>query len=88
MHGQHHWAHEQHKEHDESLRADQEFQQRNLPARGFRPGVLLLGMGAVMTYGWYRLFIGIREAKYVSLPLHSPPSRSNHKLVTTKICFS
>jgi NADH dehydrogenase (ubiquinone) 1 alpha subcomplex subunit 13 len=39
---------------------------RNLPARGFRPGVLLLGMGAVMTYGWYRLFIGIREANELS----------------------
>ncbi|KAG9249610.1 GRIM-19 [Emericellopsis atlantica] len=34
---------------------------RNLPAKGFRPGVLLLGMGAVMTYGWYRLTVGMRE---------------------------
>ncbi|KJZ73455.1 hypothetical protein HIM_07249 [Hirsutella minnesotensis 3608] len=35
---------------------------RNLPAKGFRPGVLLLGMGAVMGYGWYKLIHGIREA--------------------------
>ncbi|KAK3936932.1 GRIM-19 [Diplogelasinospora grovesii] len=34
---------------------------RNLPARGFRPATLLLGVGAVMTYGWYKLIIGIRE---------------------------
>lgn len=39
--------------------------QRNLPARGFRPGTLLIGMGIVMSYGWYKLFHGIREAKYV-----------------------
>lgn len=39
--------------------------QRNLPAKGFRPGVLLLGMGAIMGYGWYKLVVGIREAKYV-----------------------
>ncbi|PHH60514.1 hypothetical protein CDD81_1604 [Ophiocordyceps australis] len=35
---------------------------RNLPARGFRPGVLLLGMGGIMVYGWYKLIPGIREA--------------------------
>ncbi|KAM0460061.1 hypothetical protein ACHAO4_002191 [Trichoderma viride] len=35
---------------------------RNLPAKGFRPGILLLGMGAVMGYGWYKLIGGIREA--------------------------
>ncbi|ODA81359.1 hypothetical protein RJ55_04324 [Drechmeria coniospora] len=35
---------------------------RNLPAKGFRPGILLLGMGAVMGYGWYKLVHGIREA--------------------------
>ncbi|KAL2751853.1 hypothetical protein ACRALDRAFT_2045099 [Sodiomyces alcalophilus JCM 7366] len=35
---------------------------RNIPARGFRPGFLLLGMGAVMGYGWYKLIKGIREA--------------------------
>ncbi|KAF5973923.1 NADH-ubiquinone oxidoreductase subunit [Fusarium coicis] len=35
---------------------------RNLPAKGFRPGILLLGMGAVMGYGWYKLIGGMREA--------------------------
>ncbi|KAL2890445.1 NADH ubiquinone oxidoreductase 14kD subunit [Ceratocystis lukuohia] len=35
---------------------------RNLPARGFRPGVLLLGTTAIVAYGWYRLIHGIREA--------------------------
>jgi hypothetical protein len=45
--------------------ADERFKQRNLPAKGFRPGVLLLGMGAIMGYGWYKLIVGIREAKYV-----------------------
>jgi NADH dehydrogenase (ubiquinone) 1 alpha subcomplex subunit 13 len=38
---------------------------RNLPNRGFRPGVLLLGAGAVMGYGWYKLIHGMRELKYV-----------------------
>ena len=42
--------------------------QRNLPARGFRPGVLLLGMGGIMAYGWYKLIIGMRELKYVGTP--------------------
>ena len=37
--------------------------QRNLPAKGFRPGILLLGAGAVMGFGWYKLIGGIREAK-------------------------
>lgn len=46
-------------------------EQRNLPARGFRPGTMLLGMGLVMGYGWYHLIKGIREAKYVS----EPPTR-------------
>ncbi|KAF5654769.1 NADH dehydrogenase [Fusarium sp. NRRL 25303] len=41
---------------------------RNLPAKGFRPGILLLGMGAVMGYGWYKLIGGMREAKYVITP--------------------
>ncbi|CAM1503585.1 Fc.00g011760.m01.CDS01 [Cosmosporella sp. VM-42] len=43
---------------------------RNLPAKGFRPGVLLLGMGAVMGYGWYKLIHGMREAKYVAFDLN------------------
>jgi hypothetical protein len=35
--------------------------------KGFRPGTLLLGMGVVMGYGWYKLIHGVREAKYVSI---------------------
>ncbi|OBT73442.1 hypothetical protein VF21_07285 [Pseudogymnoascus sp. 05NY08] len=34
---------------------------RNLPARGLRPAYLLLGMGALMTYGFWRVGQGIRE---------------------------
>lgn len=49
-------------------------EQRNLPAKGFRPGILLLGMGAVMSYGWYKLIGGMREAKYVC------PCFSSHDL--------
>ncbi|RCI12845.1 hypothetical protein L249_0623 [Ophiocordyceps polyrhachis-furcata BCC 54312] len=32
---------------------------RNLPAKGFRPGWVLLGIGAIMTYGWYKLVHGM-----------------------------
>jgi hypothetical protein len=38
---------------------------RNLPARGFRPSVYLLGVGLVMTYGFWKIGKGIREHKYV-----------------------
>jgi len=34
---------------------------RNLPARGFRPAILLAGMGGIIVYGWYHLVVGIRE---------------------------
>ncbi|KAI0118016.1 GRIM-19 [Hypoxylon sp. NC0597] len=34
---------------------------RNLPAPGFRPTTLLLGMGAIMIFGFYKLGQGIRE---------------------------
>ncbi|KAF2869087.1 GRIM-19 [Massariosphaeria phaeospora] len=34
---------------------------RNLPARGFRPFVYLVGMATVMTYGFWRAGQGIRE---------------------------
>ncbi|KHJ33855.1 putative nadh-ubiquinone oxidoreductase subunit grim-19 [Erysiphe necator] len=34
---------------------------RNLPARGFRPAVLLFGMASIMTYGFWRVGQGIRE---------------------------
>ncbi|TVY71191.1 NADH dehydrogenase [ubiquinone] 1 alpha subcomplex subunit, partial [Lachnellula suecica] len=47
--------------------------QRNLPARGFRPAVLLAGMAGVMTYGFWKLGKGIREQKYV----YDPPARVN-----------
>lgn len=38
---------------------------RNLPVRGFRPAVYLLGTGVLMTYGFWRVGQGIREHKYV-----------------------
>ncbi|KAF9892934.1 hypothetical protein FE257_000526 [Aspergillus nanangensis] len=34
---------------------------RNLPVRGFRPYVYLVGVHMVMAYGYYKLFYGIRE---------------------------
>ncbi|KAG4026581.1 hypothetical protein MFRU_039g00590 [Monilinia fructicola] len=34
---------------------------RNLPARGFRPSVVLLAMAGVMTYGFWKVGKGIRE---------------------------
>lgn len=40
---------------------------RNLPARGFRPSVYLGLTVAVMTYGFYRYGIGVRERKYVEI---------------------
>jgi hypothetical protein len=33
-------------------------------------------MGAVMTYGWYKLIVGIREGKYVSHPYPGRTSRT------------
>ena len=44
-----------------SISAD--YVQRNLPARGFRPAYYLIGMGAIMTYGFYKYGIGVREHK-------------------------
>jgi NADH dehydrogenase (ubiquinone) 1 alpha subcomplex subunit 13 len=38
---------------------------RNLPARGFRPSFYLLGMGAIMTFGFWQYGKGARERKYV-----------------------
>jgi NADH dehydrogenase (ubiquinone) 1 alpha subcomplex subunit 13 len=38
---------------------------RNLPIRGFRPAVYLIGSGVLMTYGFWRVGQGIREHKYV-----------------------
>lgn len=45
--------------------------QRNLPARGFRPAYLLLGMGVMMTYGFYKVGKGIREQKYALASGHA-----------------
>jgi NADH dehydrogenase (ubiquinone) 1 alpha subcomplex subunit 13 len=39
---------------------------RNLPARGFRPATYLLMVGAVCTYGFWRVGQGIREQKYAA----------------------
>ncbi|TVY15239.1 NADH dehydrogenase [ubiquinone] 1 alpha subcomplex subunit 13 [Lachnellula arida] len=38
---------------------------RNLPARGFRPAVMLAGVVGIMTYGFWKLGKGIRQQKYV-----------------------
>jgi hypothetical protein len=38
--------------------------QRNLPARGFRPSLVLLGVAGIMTYGFWKVGKGIREQKY------------------------
>jgi len=39
---------------------------RNLPARGFRPATYLLMVGAICTYGFWRVGQGIREQKYAN----------------------
>lgn len=36
---------------------------RNLPARGFRPATYLIIVGAICTYGFWRVGQGIREQK-------------------------
>ena len=50
--------------------------QRNLPAPAFRPATLVLGMSAIMAWGFYKLGQGIREQKYgvpsPPLPFHLP----------------
>lgn len=38
---------------------------RNLPIRGFRPAVYIVGTAVLMTYGFWRVGQGIREHKYV-----------------------
>lgn len=55
-------------------------EQRNLPARGFRPAVLLAGMAGIMTFGFWKLGQGIREHKYVlSLSWLSGGSNWEHR---------
>ncbi|KAG9242692.1 GRIM-19 protein-domain-containing protein [Calycina marina] len=34
---------------------------RNLPVRGFRPSIMLLGVAGIMTFGFWKLGKGIRE---------------------------
>ncbi|KAL2375500.1 hypothetical protein RJZ90_008063, partial [Blastomyces dermatitidis] len=34
---------------------------RNIPVRGFRPVYYLVGMHLIMAYGFYKVFLGIRE---------------------------
>jgi NADH dehydrogenase (ubiquinone) 1 alpha subcomplex subunit 13 len=34
---------------------------RNIAPLAFRPGIWLLGMGAIMVYGWAKLVPGLRE---------------------------
>ncbi|KAI1332442.1 NADH-ubiquinone oxidoreductase subunit [Xylariaceae sp. FL0255] len=36
---------------------------RNLPASGISPGKWLLAMGVVMTYGFYKFGIGVKEQR-------------------------
>jgi hypothetical protein len=45
---------------------------RNLPARGFRPATYLLMVGAVCTYGFWRVGQGIREQKYACYCFNTP----------------
>ena len=60
--------------------------QRNIPARGFRPVYYLIGMGAIMTYGFYKYGVGVREHKYdissVTAPTRTTPlALHQHKVV-------
>jgi NADH dehydrogenase (ubiquinone) 1 alpha subcomplex subunit 13 len=48
---------------------------RNLPARGFRPATYLLMVGAVCTYGFWRVGQGIREQKYANTSSNSELAR-------------
>ncbi|KAJ5220325.1 hypothetical protein N7468_009529 [Penicillium chermesinum] len=36
---------------------------RNLPARGFRPWVYAVGLHAIMAYGFYTHWVGVREQR-------------------------
>lgn len=38
-------------------------EQRNLPARGFRPAYMLMAVAGIMTYGFWKVGKGIREQK-------------------------
>lgn len=57
--------------------------QRNIPTFRVKPRMYLVGAGVLMAYGWYKLVLGIREAKYVPLtPPHTHPQNTN----TTGLC--
>ncbi|KAI9823509.1 MAG: hypothetical protein M1826_007721 [Phylliscum demangeonii] len=43
---------------------------RNIPARGFRPSVYIYGVIGVMTYGFYKVGIGIRERNELARERH------------------
>ncbi|EPS26935.1 hypothetical protein POX_g08767 [Penicillium oxalicum] len=36
---------------------------RNVPARGFKPFYYMVGMHAIMAYGFYKYFHGVREQR-------------------------
>ena len=44
--------------------------QRNLPPSAFKPKTLLAFGGLIMVYGWYHLFHGIREQRYLASTSH------------------
>lgn len=44
---------------------------RNLPVRGFKPRYYVLAMASIMTYGFYKYGIGVREQKWVPVPAQS-----------------
>ncbi|KAJ5970726.1 uncharacterized protein N7479_000644 [Penicillium vulpinum] len=39
---------------------------RNVPARGFKPVYYMIGMHAIMAYGFYKYFHGVREQRELS----------------------
>jgi hypothetical protein len=53
---------------------------RNLPARGFRPATYLLMVGAICTYGFWRVGQGIREQKYAHPIFPHPENKEPGKL--------
>ena len=56
-------------------------EQRNLPARGFRPGVMLFAVAGLMTFGFWKVGKGIREQKYVFSPILSRSCRRSSILL-------
>lgn len=54
---------------------------RNLPVRGFRPVWYLAIVGAITTYGFYKVGVGIREKKY-----GIPPASYTSKSMVVQFC--